>query len=321
MTTLNNTTEDLGSPATISESPFCMLSPKWQNLKIFFIALNIPLSITAFLGNLLVITVLWKVRSSMCLQPSSKLLYSCLVFTDLCTGLITQPLLVAFIFFPKHSKGCLYLQIPYVLTSTILRGVSVLTVTAISVDRYLALVLRMRYRTMVTLTRIRTLLAVFTLYTVIGSMLWLYKFRIAAALTAVTLLLCLLTASFCYLRIYLTLRNHQIQVQKRVFQPREQKFQMNMAWYSRTVTSALWIQFTLLFCYFPFSTVIALRAVIDVSNSPHASAIDLAWYITGVLFLSNSSINPILYCWKIRGVRAGVKDMIRQFCRFWSLRG
>ena len=37
---------------------------------------------------------------------------------------------------------------------------------------------------------------------------------------------------------YLTLRNHQIQVQKRVFQPREQKFQMNMAWYSRTVTSA-----------------------------------------------------------------------------------
>ncbi|XP_022785008.1 histamine H2 receptor-like [Stylophora pistillata] len=316
MTTLNNMTEDLGSQGTTPESPFCMSDPKWQNLKIFLIALNIPLSITAFLGNILVITVLWKVRSAMSIHLPSKLLYGCLVFTDLCTGLITQPLLVSFVLSPKHSKRCLHLRIPYFLMSSTLSGISVLTLTAISVDRYLALLLGLRYRHMVTPTRIRTVLTVFTLYSVSGSMSWLYNPRVATAMIAVTLLLCLLTASFCYLRIYLTLRDHQIQLQKRVFQPRVQEFHMNISRYRRTVTSAVWVQFALLLCYLPFSTVIALRAVTDGSNSSHTSAINLAWYTTGVLFLSNSSINPLLYCWRIKEVRQGVKNIISQLCCF-----
>ena len=50
------------------------------NQRILFSAFNIPLSIVAFLGNILIIFALQKPSS---LHPSSKLLFGCLAVTDL----------------------------------------------------------------------------------------------------------------------------------------------------------------------------------------------------------------------------------------------
>ena len=53
--------------------------------------LNIPFSVTAILGNLLIIIALQKPSS---LNPPSKFLLGCLASTDLCVGHIVQPLFV-----------------------------------------------------------------------------------------------------------------------------------------------------------------------------------------------------------------------------------
>lgn len=50
---------------------------------------NIPLSIVAFLGNALIIAAL---RTVSCCHPPSKVLLGGLACSDLCIGLITQPL-------------------------------------------------------------------------------------------------------------------------------------------------------------------------------------------------------------------------------------
>ena len=55
---------------------------------IFISALNIFLSITAFLGNTLILVALHKETS---LHPPSKLLYRNLAITDLCVGIIAEP--------------------------------------------------------------------------------------------------------------------------------------------------------------------------------------------------------------------------------------
>ena len=55
----------------------------------FFSSLNIFLSITASLGNALILVALHKESS---LHPPTKLLFQCLAVTNLCVGLITQPL-------------------------------------------------------------------------------------------------------------------------------------------------------------------------------------------------------------------------------------
>ena len=113
--------------------------------KMVILLLNIPLSVTAFLGNLLIIVALQKTLS---LHPPSKILLGCLASNDLCVGLITQPLFVARYF--VSSQGCYFAQMLLFSVGTIFCGVSLKTLTAISVDRLLALLLRLRYRQVVT---------------------------------------------------------------------------------------------------------------------------------------------------------------------------
>ena len=60
-----------------------------QQQSIYFSAVNIFLSITAFLGNFLILAALNKESS---LPPPSKLLFRCLATTELLVGLVTQPL-------------------------------------------------------------------------------------------------------------------------------------------------------------------------------------------------------------------------------------
>ena len=59
---------------------------------IFISVLNSFLSVTAFLGNALILIALHKESS---IHPPSKLLRSCLATTDLCVGLYAEPLAVA----------------------------------------------------------------------------------------------------------------------------------------------------------------------------------------------------------------------------------
>ena len=57
----------------------------------FLSALNIFLSITATLGNVLILIALHKVSS---IHPPTKLFFRCLAVSDLSVGLVVQPLFV-----------------------------------------------------------------------------------------------------------------------------------------------------------------------------------------------------------------------------------
>ena len=59
----------------------------------FLSVLNSFISVTAFLGNALILIALHKESS---LHPPSKLLLCCLATTDLCVGLTVEPLAVSY---------------------------------------------------------------------------------------------------------------------------------------------------------------------------------------------------------------------------------
>ena len=109
--------------------------------KTFFLTLNILISVAAFLGNALIFAALSKVTS---LHPSSKLLFSCLVWSDLSVGLISEPFYITFLLSQDNSSLCYYSDIIYTITAVLFCGVSILTITSISVDRLLALSLGLR---------------------------------------------------------------------------------------------------------------------------------------------------------------------------------
>ena len=119
----------------------------------FISVLNSFLTITAFLGNALILVALRKESS---LHAPSKHLLRTLTTTDLCVGLFVEPLNVTLIMavMNEHWNICRYAIVVVSIVSHILCGVSLFTLTAISVDRLLALLLGLRYKQVVTLKRV-----------------------------------------------------------------------------------------------------------------------------------------------------------------------
>ena len=293
---------------TITQEYFCVVG-FGIHYKIVTSVLNIPQSITAFLGNALIITALQKLSS---LNPASRLLLGCLAATDLGVGLITQPIRIALFMSPEHSKLCYYLRFLFDTIGVMLCAVSLLTTTAISVDRLLALMLGLRYRQVVTLRRTSVFVVTLWLFITAVILVAFFDFHIAINIAYVLLLLCIGTSTFCYTKIYLTLRHHQTQVHEQAHRRQldGQGIPMNIARYKKTVSRALWIQMTLLACYLPYGSLTAFIVISGIDKP----ALNLLWSVTISLLLLNSTLNPFIYCWKIREVRQAVKNTIRQFC-------
>ena len=161
MITTTNSTEG-GTQTEVYEPLPCSPSSVvgLQKQSIYFSAVNIFLSIAAFLGNFLILVALNKESS---LPPPSKLLFRCLATTDLLVGLVTQPLYATYwmSLVHKHWTLCQYARGAGYISSFALCGVSLLTLTVISVDRLLALLLGIRNRQIVTLKRTCIITATF----------------------------------------------------------------------------------------------------------------------------------------------------------------
>ena len=279
---------------------------------IFLIALNIFLSITATLGNALILVALRNVSS---IHPPTKLLFRCLAVTDLCVGLICQPLYVSFII-GNFIRELWYV---YLFFYILLLAVSPLTSAAISVDRLLALLLGLRYRHVVTLCRVRVVIACVWIIAVsdsslyrVASILFHDKLELASLWTfRAFIIFSIIVSTFSYTKIFFTLRHQQAQVRDHV-QPEQSsrvRSVLNIARYKKTVYSVAWIQFAMLACYGPYIVMVFLW---DFGNIDYSTEIRIAHEFSRCLVFLNSSLNPVLYCWRIKDVRQEVKNTIRK---------
>ena len=288
-----------------------MWFPCVESELIFLSTLNIFLSITAFLGNTLILVALHKETS---LHSPSKLLYRNLAITDLCVGIIAEPLYVTYFTSVVNERWdiCYYADLAASFSGLTLCVVSLSTLTAISVDRLLALLLGLRYRQVVTYRRTCMTVTGFWILSIVGTSTLFLNRRITSWFLYIVTALCLVTSIFAYAKIFVTLRHNQIHVQNPSAQGQpSQAIPLNIARYRKAVYSALWVQGTLVICYLPYVIVVALQPQRGMSLSIYR-----AQQFTATLLYSNSSSNPLLYCWKIREVRQAVKETLRQlFCR------
>ena len=321
--------------------------------------LNILLSITAALGNILIVLALGK---ESLLHPPSRLLLRSLAFTDLCVGLIAQPITALHAISILTESYRIY-RVTFAssyITSSILSGVSLFILTFISVDRLLALSLGVRYRQTVTTGRVRAFVGFSWVLTIANGFTNLLSNKLIFYIVCVTgILLCVVTSTFCYTKIYHILRLQQMKVQTTHSQgrpnessvvisveryrktvssarccctcyhhssvrhinvqsiesqgqssePPNKSFPLNVKRYKKTVSSALWVHLTLLACYLPYSIVSGLKAITG-------NVFPVAEGFTATLIFFNSSLNPVLYCWRIREVREAAKETIKHYCGF-----
>ena len=274
---------------------------------ISFSAVNILLSITAILGNSLILVALHKESS---LNPPSKLLYRCLATTDLLVGLVNQPLYAAYWMSVvyEHWSFCRYARDATVISSYVLCGVSLMTMTAISVDRLLAMLLGLRYKEIVTLRRTYNILAIFWIVSLVSGFFFHLNNRITFWFSVTGAPLCIVISIASYTKIFRAISHHQAQIQDYAQQQPSQPNALIMARYRKAVYSALWVQLALVVCYVPNITV---EIVISLSLKGLSNFMVIRG-MANVLVFFNSTLNPFLYCWKISEVRRAVKQTIRQ---------
>ena len=296
-----------GSQKTV-EQQYCSegLTAEIHGQVTFMLVINIFLSITSFLGNALILAALRKESS---LHPPSKLLLRSLATTDLCVGLTVEPLFVTYLMsvMNGHWNICRFVTVTGFIIGSVLCLVSVLTLTAISVDRLLALLLGLRYKHVVTLKRTYVIIIAFWVLPTVLATIYFWNIFIFQRCIILAVSLCLVTSICCYTMIFFKLRHHHNQVQDQAQQP-SQTNQLNIARYRKAVSTALWLQLTLVACYLPYGIVMAL----SLNHIELSTSVFLARRYTATLLFLNSSLNPVLYCWKIDQVRQAVKDTIRQ---------
>ena len=291
-------------------------------------ALNILLSITAFLGNTLILIALHKESS---LHSPSKLLFRSLATTDLCVGIIVEPLVVTYFISAVNERWhiCRHAYVAAFTAGYGLGSVSLFTLTTISLDRLFALLLGLRYRQVVTLKRAYLTVSVHWTVSILGTMVHFWRTKVTIWYGTIGISLCLVTSFLSYAKIFLTLRHQHDRVQdllqcrkltQRLFttrrtnqnqvhvqRPPSQTISMNVALYRNTVSSALWVQLALVVCYLPYGIMQAVFAQKENSSTIYL----LKGYCLTLLYL-NSTLNPILYCWKMKEVRQAVKKTVGQ---------
>ena len=159
--------------------------------------------------------------------------------------------------------------------------------TAISVDRLLALLLGLRYRQVVTLKRTHRIVAIFWLVSGVAALSYIFDPGISRWFGYISISSCLVISIASYTKILRVLSHHHGQVQDHVQQQPSQPNALNIARYRKAVYSALWVQLALVVCYLPYSIVRILRTYSEPSSSHF-----IASGITSALVYFNSTLNP-----------------------------
>ena len=314
MTIYQNITENLEEKTY--ERLFCSqeITAGIRGYLIFLSVFNVLLAICSSLGNILILIALHKATT---LHAPSKLFLRSLATTDLLVGVISEPLTVTYWISAvrKRWDECYNIFLTSFIVGYLLCGISLLTMTAISVDRLLALSLRVRYKQIVTLNRARAIVLVFWIFCAVCSVMHAHDSRITTWYTHITIPVCFVTSILSYTTIFWKLHRHEIQVRGNIIQPEQSNNSssgpLNISRYRKGVFSVMCLQLAVAVCYLPHGITTALW-----TYSGRSSSVTVLRQFTVTLVYVNSALNPLLYCWKIREVRQSVKEIIREilFC-------
>lgn len=256
-----------------------------DTLLVINIILNAPLMLISVIGNSLVLTALFRTPS---IHTPSSIFLGSLTVSDLLVGLIVQPVYIAHELKPDpdlrktanilFNMGCV---------------VSLSTMTAVSIDRFMVLHYHMRYPSLMTNKRaVQTTVALW-LFVIASSFLMLW--RTLHIVLAVGIFACLSISAFFYTRIYFIVRHHQsaIHLQQQAVQS------MNIARSKRSAMNTFIYFISLVLCYSPMFTSMIVYTIDPTLSSN-------LWTVANTVVFLNSSINPFLYCWRLKVLRKAV---------------
>ena len=262
----------------------------------------------AVVGNALIMAAIWKNPS---LRTTSYVLLAGLAFTDFCTGLLSQPLLVIYQLARLAGMrkmfciaGLISHSIAYYFSS-----LTVVVMTIIAVERWL----HMSRRSLLTVRR------VVILYITIAALLipfvtGCYTYgqystnkKISSSFGVIFLLaaaLCFVLTFFAYFKVFRIIREHQSQVQAN-------QNAIDIKKYKKSVFTILYILAIFLLSYVPYVCYVLVLGIMEEFGTESSSA---AMNVCSAIVFSSSFANPLLYFRRIKEIRDSVRSIGRNLC-------
>ena len=274
--------------------------------------LNAFLSYTATMLNIVTIHAIRKTPS---LSKNLKTLLLSLAVSDLGAGLLAQPMYVVHLVSmdwnenTETSKTYNAIYIAVLVPTNLFIFATLFLAIILCTDRFMAIHYYLTYQELVTHKRVVT--AVVSTWVLSGlfslTRLWIPK-SIMSVVFGITELACIIAATFFSVGIYLSVRLHVNEMQVLPLQHAPQNVQMvNVRRMRKFAMMSVYVCLVLMVCYLP--NICTLFAIAFTSR-PSTGIKHLQFYTVTLEFL-NSSLNPVIYCWKMKHIRHTIIGLIR----------
>ena len=273
---------------------------KYETTVLVNCILNAVFMLASVLENSLVLAAILRTPS---LRSPSTIFLCSLATSDLLVGLVVQPVYIAY---QLTECATVYQVLSIVAGSGC--GFSLLLMTAITVDRFLAIHYPMQYPNLMTVHRAFSISVALWITSLLLSLCSFWKMEAYHFAAAVSIAICLLLSSACYMRIYRIAQRHQFQIHVQHIAVEKNEAGNIGQTMLRSAKGAknTFIYYTgMILCYTPLFASMSILAM-----SPGRWTI--VWTLADTAAFLNSSINPFLYCWRLREIRTAVVKTARQ---------
>jgi len=270
-------------------------------------------SLLSYIAIMLNMATIHAVRKTSSLPKTLKPLLLSLAVSDVGVGLFVQTFYTLFLILWLQQKNldCTkYMALNII--SHIFSSASFLGVVAVSVDRFLAIHLHLRYQELVTHKVVVAVVISIWVLSIIGPFsIFFVPLDIYSRIMVILGISGVILTTMVYVRIYLAVRRHKNQIQ--VLQVRQVAQTDQVANISSLIKSAVgifYVYFVFLVCYLPYLIILVAIKI----NGP-SIFLKRCYIFSLTLVFVNSSLNPVIYCWKMRNIRNAVINILRNVFR------
>ena len=225
---------------------------------------NIFLTYTAFMLNIVTIYAIHKTAT---MSKTLKTLLLSLACSDVAVGLFIQPLYTFFLinWLRLDNPGCNTQQVRTIL-GYLFSTASFHGVVAVSVDRFLAIHLHLKYQELVTYRRVVIVVIGIWVYSVFVSLMILWGLLSTRDLVGtINIAFSFIITLVAYIRIYLIVRGHKNQI--RSIRNEAHSKEINFSVLIKSTVGTFYVYLVFLMCYLPYFICIAVIQIYSSSIS------------------------------------------------------
>ena len=250
---------------------------------------------------------IYTIRKTSSLSKNLKTLLLSQAVSDFGVGLLVQPMVVAQAMNSKRNSETRLIPTKLLIFATNLFIFATLfSVTALCADRFLAIRLNLRYQELVTHQRVvAAVISIWVISTLISLLTLFLPKQIRYVSFVIIESACIVTATSLSAKLYLTIRRHINQIQVSQVAPNDQGESVQRK--RKSAMATLYVYLIFIACYLPDICVLIIVASI---SEPRIDLGHLQFYTLTLLFL-NSTLNPLIYCWKMKRIQHTIVSTLR----------